>query len=77
MNKIGMDLPELYRLYMGKNALNKFRNDNGYKEGTYKKVLRGKEDNVHLIEILKELDNYDNVFEDVYIKLGNRYAVWY
>ena len=35
-----------------KNVLNKFRQDNGYKEGTYRKIWNGKEDNVVLSEIL-------------------------
>ncbi|WP_457744330.1 dUTP diphosphatase [Sulfurimonas sp.] len=42
----GLNLESLYRLYVGKNILNQFRQDNGYKEGTYKKLWNGKEDNV-------------------------------
>lgn len=42
----GLDLDTLYRLYVGKNILNQFRQDNGYKEGTYIKVWDGSEDNV-------------------------------
>lgn len=42
----GLDLQTLYRLYVGKNILNQFRQDNGYKEGTYIKVWGGDEDNV-------------------------------
>jgi dimeric dUTPase (all-alpha-NTP-PPase superfamily) len=42
----GLNLESLYRLYVGKNILNQFRQDNGYKEGTYKKIWNGKEDNV-------------------------------
>ncbi len=42
----GLNLETLYRLYVGKNILNQFRQDNGYKEGTYKKIWCGKEDNV-------------------------------
>ena len=41
----GLDLDDLYRLYVGKNILNQFRQDNGYKEGTYIKVWNGLEDN--------------------------------
>lgn len=41
-----LNLTDLYRLYVGKNILNQFRQDNGYKEGTYVKVWDGKEDNV-------------------------------
>lgn len=39
---------DLYIAYIGKNVLNKFRQDNGYKQGTYQKEWYGKEDNVHL-----------------------------
>ena len=42
----GLDLDALYRLYVGKNILNRFRQDHGYKEGTYQKIWGGEEDNV-------------------------------
>jgi len=42
----GLDLESLYRLYVGKNILNQFRQDHGYKEGSYIKVWNGEEDNV-------------------------------
>jgi len=41
-----LTLDELYRLYVGKNILNQFRQDHGYKEGTYSKIWNGLEDNV-------------------------------
>ena len=42
----GLDLETLYRLYVGKNILNQFRQDNGYKDGSYIKMWDGQEDNV-------------------------------
>ncbi|BCD60270.1 MULTISPECIES: dUTP diphosphatase [unclassified Nitratiruptor] len=48
----GLGFDELYQLYIGKNALNQFRQAHGYKEGTYKKIWNGKEDNVVMQEIL-------------------------
>lgn len=36
---------QLYRLYVGKNILNQFRQDHGYKEGSYVKIWNGLEDN--------------------------------
>ena len=42
------------KLYIGKNCLNQFRQDNGYKEGHYIKVWNGKEDNVVMVEILEK-----------------------
>lgn len=41
----GLNLDQLYRLYVGKNILNRFRQDHGYKEGTYIKIWNGEEDN--------------------------------
>jgi len=50
----GLDLETLYKLYVGKNILNQFRQDNGYKDGTYIKVWDGEEDNVIMQRILEE-----------------------
>lgn len=41
-----LDIDTLYRLYVGKNILNRFRQDHGYQEGTYIKIWNGVEDNV-------------------------------
>lgn len=46
----------LYRRYVGKNVLNFFRQDHGYKEGNYRKIWAGKEDNEHLVELLNQID---------------------
>lgn len=51
-----LDFTELFRQYVGKNVLNIFRQDNGYKEGTYIKVWDGREDNEHLFELMSSLD---------------------
>jgi len=42
----GLNLDTLYRLYIGKNILNQFRQDHGYKNGSYIKIWNGEEDNV-------------------------------
>ena len=47
-----LDLESLYALYIGKNILNRFRQDHGYKEGSYIKQWDGSEDNVAMQEIL-------------------------
>jgi dimeric dUTPase (all-alpha-NTP-PPase superfamily) len=74
INAIGMDFDELYRQYVGKNVLNFFRQDNGYKEGSYIKQWQGREDNEHLVEILAELDSTAENFRDaVYDALQQRY----
>lgn len=49
-----LNLDSLYTLYIGKNILNKFRQDNGYKEGSYIKIWEGKEDNLVMQTILEE-----------------------
>lgn len=50
----GLNLDDLYRLYVGKNILNQFRQDHGYKEGTYIKVWNGEEDNVVMQRLWEE-----------------------
>ena len=52
--KCGVNLKILYKFYIAKNVLNQFRQDNGYKEGTYKKVWGTKEDNEIMLEIMAE-----------------------
>jgi dimeric dUTPase (all-alpha-NTP-PPase superfamily) len=50
----GLDIAALYRLYVGKNILNQFRQDHGYKEGSYIKEWNGLEDNVVMKTIWEE-----------------------
>lgn len=50
---------DLHRIYVGKNVLNRFRQDNGYKDGSYRKQWQGREDNEHLAEIMYSLDADD------------------
>ena len=50
----GLNLETLYRLYVGKNILNQFRQDNGYKDGSYIKVWNGEEDNVVMKRIWED-----------------------
>lgn len=69
-----MDWNELYCQYVGKNVLNFFRQDNGYKEGSYRKLWNGREDNEHLVEIMAELDSSRKDFRDqLYASLETRY----
>ena len=53
----GLNLDSLYNLYVGKNILNQFRQDNGYKNGTYIKVWNKEEDNVVMQNILSNSSN--------------------
>ena len=75
MQAIGLSFDELYRIYMGKNVLNFFRQDNGYLEGSYKKIWNGREDNAHLIEILQQLNVDSPHFQkEIYSGLSDRYT---
>jgi len=68
----GLNLDTLYRLYVGKNILNQFRQDNGYKEGTYVKVWCGKEDNVVMKAIWeKESDITPEILYEKLVKAYN------
>lgn len=60
-------LKEVYELYNAKLTLNKFRQDNGYNEGTYKKLWRL--DNGDVVE--------DNVFISRFIAEGNTLLAGY
>ena len=53
----GLNLDALYKLYVGKNILNKFRQDHGYKDGSYIKIWNGEEDNVTMQSILEANDD--------------------
>ena len=65
---------ELYCQYVGKNVLNMFRQDKGYKEGTYQKIWNGREDNEYLVEIIGSLDSSRLEFKDeVYAALESAY----
>jgi len=63
----GLDLETLYRLYVGKNILNQFRQDNGYKEGTYVKEWSGQEDNVVMKKLWEEDANLkpDSLYKEL------------
>lgn len=71
----GMTWADLYRQYVGKNVLNFFRQDNGYKAGTYRKEWAGREDNVHLVEIMASIDATTSNFRELlYEQLAARYV---
>lgn len=69
-----MDWKELFCQYVGKNVLNFFRQDHGYKQGTYRKLWGGREDNEHLVEIMGTLNSEDSSFQhQLYASLKDRY----
>lgn len=80
-DKADLSWNQLYSTYIAKNALNAFRANNGYKEGTYKKIWLAdniygdKEDNYFLMEYLKEVDvsATEDLYEQVYNYLTTTY----
>ncbi|MFT6051391.1 MAG: dimeric dUTPase (all-alpha-NTP-PPase superfamily) [Halioglobus sp.] len=74
MTASGLDFESLYSAYVGKNVLNFFRQDNGYKDGSYIKNWAGREDNEHLVELVAALDHSAEDFAgEVYKALEIRY----
>jgi len=67
----GLNLKSLYKLYVGKNILNQFRQDHGYKDGSYIKMWNGEEDNVIMQRILDETPEITP--EALYQKLEEAY----
>lgn len=64
----------LFQEYVSKNVLNHFRQDRGYKTGTYKKTWDGAEDNVHMAQLLQTLDASGAQLPDaLYRALATRY----
>jgi uncharacterized protein (UPF0216 family) len=69
-----MNANMLFEQYVGKNILNFFRQDHGYKEGTYIKIWHGREDNEHLVEALAKCDSSASNYSDIlYQELETRY----
>lgn len=74
MNYLDMSFDELYRIYVGKNVLNMFRQDHGYKQGSYIKQWNGREDNEYLADFMERLDSDSASFkDDVYAALKAAY----
>ena len=74
MRLMDMDLAELFRQYVGKNTLNFFRQDHGYKDGSYIKIWHGEEDNEVLARLVNELDASATDFQQqLYAALEAKY----
>lgn len=69
------DFDDLYRNYVAKNVLNLFRQDHGYREGTYQKTWHDREDNQVLAELLITIDSDASTYrDDLYRALSDQYA---
>lgn len=65
---------QVYIHYVSKNVLNIFRQEHGYKDGSYVKEWYGQEDNVHLVEIVSSLNPASSGFSsDLKHQLAQRY----
>ena len=71
--QLNMTNEDVYIAYIVKNCLNKFRQNNGYKDGSYIKYWNGKEDNVIAYEIANEWGADEELFEHLYIDLETYY----
>lgn len=72
-------MEDVYRLYIGKNCLNTFRQDHGYKDGSYVKMWQGKEDNVYMQNVLSENPQIDfkglyNELKEIYMEVNSSLA---
>ena len=75
MQALPMSFQALFELYVGKNVLNRFRQSNGYADGSYRKLWNGREDNVHLLEVAAELrPEQSDYLEALHAALAARYA---
>lgn len=68
--KCGVSFKALFSCYIGKNVLNSFRQNHGYKEGSYKKIWQGKEDNEVMSQILA---SGTSSAEQIYAELEKEY----
>jgi dimeric dUTPase (all-alpha-NTP-PPase superfamily) len=74
MALIDLSFDDLFLQYVGKNMLNRFRQDKGYKDGSYIKVWNGQEDNEVLVDVLRGADSERGDFADqVYAGLAAAY----
>ncbi|MGR8919109.1 MAG: dUTP diphosphatase [Gammaproteobacteria bacterium] len=71
----GLGFDDLYRSYVAKNVLNLFRQDHGYRDGSYRKQWQGREDNEVLAELMATLDlDREDLREALLGALEERYA---
>jgi len=72
VNKLdNFDMNSVYKLYLGKNCLNEFRQNNGYKDGSYIKIWNGEEDNVYMQQFIESNPNIS--FSELTSKLNEIY----
>jgi len=77
-DRMGLTWDNVVTIFCAKTALNIFRQDHGYRSGTYRKYWGDKEDNEHLSDVLAYIKplgmRTDALFDHVYDALILRYA---
>jgi dimeric dUTPase (all-alpha-NTP-PPase superfamily) len=72
---LGINMDDIPKMYFGKSILNEFRQKNGYKDGTYKKIWKdGKEDNKVMMELAHNIDYNDEFGENLSKMLEDTYS---
>ncbi|MCU5773031.1 dUTP diphosphatase [Winslowiella arboricola] len=75
MVKSNLNPLQLYKTYVGKNTLNKFRQNNGYKTGEYIKIWDEQEDNVWLSKITAQIPPSEEDYANkIYNSLEKKYT---
>ncbi|MDA7447968.1 dUTP diphosphatase [Candidatus Pseudothioglobus singularis] len=72
ISHLDIDVENLYKRYVVKNQLNTFRQQNGYKDGSYIKIWGGVEDNVVAFDIMNM--NPKITPTELYDKLDSAYS---
>ena len=72
ISQLDIDIVELYKRYVVKNQLNAFRQQNGYKDGSYIKLWNTVEDNVIAFNIMDENPSISP--SELYQKLELKYS---
>lgn len=79
--KLGVTPSEAFNIYLGKNALNKFRTKHGQLSHEYYKIWNGREDNEYLTDYINErtkqnipitLPELESFLEDTYKQVENK-----
>lgn len=74
---LDMSNEDVYLAYMVKNCLNRFRQDNGYKDGSYHKIWNNQEDNVVAYELAANIGAVENLYELLYDDLKVTYSFYF
>ena len=72
--KLGYTFDDLYKHYITKNTLNLFRQNNGYKDGTYIKMWGDVEDNVIAWKLAEQLEPTNDMNDKLYAELITAYS---